>query len=1354
MVKIEYCVRGDTQMKKIILSIFMILLFLPIGAFADNYVVIVNTSSVNVTLGNSVEAVYTLSTTEICNVNETNVANVVFNVGFANPFQFSGCNRYSVIFTPLATDVGENSVAINVTGGASDSYDVSGAKLTVYVDTIMPTVSPTPTLVPSIIAPDNIIAEATGNTTFVSLGEPIVTNTSEIPINNAPAGFFKGITNVFWSFLNLTITATQTVTIVDTTKPVITLIGDNPQIVTIGTPHVEYNAIVTDNYDSSLTPTIVSNVINSTLGSYNVTYDAIDSSGNSANQIIRSVVVAPVSLTIKAPDDIINITASGNKTFVALGNPAVTGNTTEAINNAPNGSLFNIGTTAVIWSVANSTATISASQSITIIDTTKPVINITSPTNRYYTPLQNVTVKFSCSDFGTTDCVGTVANGSKLDTNSETGVSGTTFTVNATDNSGNTASTQVTYYVAKAKVMITFDDGWASVNNTAYPIMKSNGQAGVAFVYPAVNDSLVIDVGSDFMTIAQLDALYMSGWDISSHTYNHVNLTTVNTTVLNSELSRSKAWLESQGYTRSSIFLAYPEGSFNSSVITAAKNNNYVAARTVNPPTDYARFNNLSGDAIFNLTSYETQGGTTTGIMVNNEIDNMLSKGGLLILTFHKIVTVLSTDPDNATTEFTTADFQTVSNYLKTKSDAGQLDVVTMSTYFNTPVLPPVPVTTNISAVNIRGNFWINWTFQKRLNTDVMIVLINGTEKQNGTQTFYNATGLKSHEIVNISVRGYNESTKTYSNWTNDTQTLANNPLEISGIDSVYSVIAGTNITLTTLSSDADNDTILFTTNATPTLGNINKSTGIFLLNTSAGDQGTYNWNITGNDSYGSIHTLNFTVLVESPIQTNPYLSYTSGNFWINWLFAPGMNTDELQIFINGTNVQYGNATSLNYSGLAPHTTMNISIIGLNRTSNTYSNWTNNTITLENDPVIIYDGVWAEYDVYTGDTLRVRPIVRNIENDTITFATNASLKESKVTLNETNGEFEINPKSGDQGTYHWYISASDKFGSTDVVHITIYISTKPNIDVGIWAQYNDLYAGDSLIIIPHITAPDNNTLTFTTNASVNSSNATINKTTGVFQLNTTNGDQGTYTWYIAAHDEYGFVIVSNFTISIITRPPQISCCNIGGGGGGGVDVYNPNEVFYERRDSFIRKNVVSNVAFDTNKMISNVTFHGLRNYGDVTVKVAILKGNPTSKYIDKAYNFFAINLYNIKQQEEKLFVSNITVMVHINKTNLSDNTMKAYRFDNDTWLPIVAEELPVDDEGNKCYNLISDGLSNFVIVLEPKNSTTIEPEEPKLSTMASIFPQIESSPSEMISKIQESLYREIINWIKKYMWWV
>jgi hypothetical protein len=111
-------------------------------------------------------------------------------------------------------------------------------------------------------------------------------------------------------------------------------------------------------------------------------------------------------------------------------------------------------------------------------------------------------------------------------------------------------------------------------------------------------------------------------------------------------------------------------------------------------------------------------------------------------------------------------------------------------------------------------------------------------------------------------------------------------------------------------------------------------------------------------------------------------------------------------------------------------------------------------------------------------------------------------------------------------------------------------------------------------------------------------------------------------------------------------------------------------------------------------------------------------------------------------------------MVQINKTNLSDNTMKAYRFDNDTWLPIVAEELPVDDDGNKYYNLISDGLSNFVIVLEPKNSTTIEPEEPKLSTMVSIFPQIESSPSEMISKIQESLYREIINWIKKYMWWI
>jgi len=107
----------------------------------------------------------------------------------------------------------------------------------------------------------------------------------------------------------------------------------------------------------------------------------------------------------------------------------------------------------------------------------------------------------------------------------------------------------------------------------------------------------------------------------------------------------------------------------------------------------------------------------------------------------------------------------------------------------------------------------------------------------------------------------------------------------------------------------------------------------------------------------------------------------------------------------------------------------------------------------------------------------------------------------------------------------------------------------------------------------------------------------------------------------------------------------------------------------------------------------------------------------------------------------------------VDKTKLDDNDLEAYRFKNDTWVPVVVEELPLEDEVSKYYMLESDGLSNFVIVLEPRPPTTTVEEENQPTTFA-VIPLIEASPSEMISNMQESLYRMIIKLDKKYMWWI
>ncbi len=100
---------------------------------------------------------------------------------------------------------------------------------------------------------------------------------------------------------------TIVVNIVDTQNPVITLLGTTPVTVEKGTIYADAGATASDNYDGDITADIEMNsdVDTDTVGSYIVTYDVMDSSGNEANQISRVVNVvdttAPVITLFGSP---------------------------------------------------------------------------------------------------------------------------------------------------------------------------------------------------------------------------------------------------------------------------------------------------------------------------------------------------------------------------------------------------------------------------------------------------------------------------------------------------------------------------------------------------------------------------------------------------------------------------------------------------------------------------------------------------------------------------------------------------------------------------------------------------------------------------------------------------------------------------------------------------------------------------------------------------------------------------------------------------------------------------------------------------------------------------------------------
>lgn len=81
----------------------------------------------------------------------------------------------------------------------------------------------------------------------------------------------------------------------DREPPVITMLGDDPAVVTVGDTYIDAGATATDNIDGDLTSKIAlaSNVDTSRVGAYHVTYNVTDNAGNAAKEAKRTVIVQP-----------------------------------------------------------------------------------------------------------------------------------------------------------------------------------------------------------------------------------------------------------------------------------------------------------------------------------------------------------------------------------------------------------------------------------------------------------------------------------------------------------------------------------------------------------------------------------------------------------------------------------------------------------------------------------------------------------------------------------------------------------------------------------------------------------------------------------------------------------------------------------------------------------------------------------------------------------------------------------------------------------------------------------------------------------------------------------------------------
>ena len=344
--------------------------------------------------------------------------------------------------------IDSTNVDTSAVGQYTVTYDVSDAQGNPAVQKTR-TVRVTDTTAPAITAPNDQTFEATATLTPLNrsdYGPATSPDGTAIITDNAPKTFPLGDTTITWTATDASdnkLTATQVITVEDTTAPVITLTGANPQTIELGAAYTELEATATDLVDGDLTGSIViaGTVDTSAVGQYTVTYDVSDAQGNPAATVTRTVRVTDTTApAITAPND---QTFEATATLTPLNRsdygPATSPDGTAIItDNAPK--TFPLGDTTITWTATDASDNkLTATQVITVEDTTAPVITLTGANPQTielgaaYTELEA-----TATDLVDGDLTGSIVIAGTVDTSA---VGQYTVTYDVSDAQGNPAAT-------------------------------------------------------------------------------------------------------------------------------------------------------------------------------------------------------------------------------------------------------------------------------------------------------------------------------------------------------------------------------------------------------------------------------------------------------------------------------------------------------------------------------------------------------------------------------------------------------------------------------------------------------------------------------------------------------------------------------------------------------------------------------------------------------------------------------------------------------------------------------------------------------------------------------------------------
>ncbi|CAM1340347.1 immunoglobulin-like domain-containing protein [Tenacibaculum amylolyticum] len=362
-----------------------------------------------------------------------------------------------------------NNVNTSVLGTYQITYNVVDSSGNNAVEVVR-TVRVIDTQIPVIILNGNVMLEVEAGSNYVDAGATAVDNldgniTGAIVVannvNTSVLGTYQITYNVVDSSGNNAVEVIRTIRVVDTQIPVITLNGNAIVEVEVGANYVDAGATATDNLDGNITGAIVvaNNVDTAALGTYQVIYNVVDSSGNNAVEVVRTVRVVDTQIPVITLNGNAIIEVEAGSNYLDAGATAVDnldGDITGAIVLVNNIDTSTLGTYQVTYNVADSSgnSAVEVVRTIRVVDTRIPVITLNG------NEIEEIEFGGTYNELGATafdSLDGDITNQIITSGNVNTNITGTySVTYNVTDSSGNNAVEVVRLIKVKSKKIIVF----------------------------------------------------------------------------------------------------------------------------------------------------------------------------------------------------------------------------------------------------------------------------------------------------------------------------------------------------------------------------------------------------------------------------------------------------------------------------------------------------------------------------------------------------------------------------------------------------------------------------------------------------------------------------------------------------------------------------------------------------------------------------------------------------------------------------------------------------------------------------------------------------------------------------------